>query len=150
MSITDKNLRISEDQVLTLNGTSALSTNSIDLSVARDIGEGEGLFMNFAITTAVSAGTSVAFEIITATDAALTGTVTTLSTTGAVVIANLTIGTNIALPIPPKVASLGQRYLGARYTVVGDNSAGAGKVTTDIIANVQDGKKFYASGFSVT
>ena len=71
--ITDKNLRVSEDQVLTLNATSALSTYSINLSHdtdttgvtgkgggVRDIGEGKELFFNFAITTAVaSAATSV-------------------------------------------------------------------------------------------
>jgi hypothetical protein len=59
------------------------------------------------------------------------------------------LGTNIALPIPPRVGSLGQRYIGARYTTAGNNSAGAGKVTTDVVMDIQDGKKFYPSGFSV-
>jgi hypothetical protein len=146
--IVDQNLRISATQALTsITDTSALSTNSIDLSVARDIGEGKDLYMNFAITTAVAGGTSTAFEIIIADDAGLTSNVVSLVTTGAVATANLTLGTNLVLPIPPKIGSLGKRYLGARYTVVGTNSAGA--VTTDITSVVQDGKKFYASGFTV-
>lgn len=147
--ITDKLLRVSEDQVLTLNATSAVSTNTIDLSQNRDIGEGEELFFNFAITTAVaSAATSVTFEII-ASDAADLGTPTVLASTGAVGYASLTLGTNIALPIPPRVGSLGQRYIGARYTTAGNNSAGAGKVTTDVVMDIQDGKKSYPSGFTV-
>lgn len=147
--ITDKLLRVSEDQVLTLNATSAVSTNTIDLSQNRDIGEGEELYFNFAITTAVaSAATSVTFEII-ASDAADLGTPTVLASTGAIGHASLTLGTNIVLPIPPRVGSLGQRYIGARYTTAGNNSAGAGKVTTDVVMDIQDGKKFYASGFTV-
>lgn len=147
--ITDKLLRVSEDQVLTLNATSAVSTNTIDLSQNRDIGEGEELYFNFAITTAVaSAATSVTFEII-ASDAADLSTPTVLASTGAVGYASLTLGANIALPIPPRVGSLGQRYIGARYTTAGNNSAGAGKVTTDVVMDIQDGKKFYASGFTV-
>ena len=148
--ITDYNLRISTDQSIAINGTTALSDNSVDLKVARDMGEGRQLFMNFAITTAMSAGTSCAFEIIIADNAALTSNVVSLATTPAIARASLVAGYNAALAIPPQIASLGKRYLGARYTVVGDNSAGTGKVTTDIVTEIQDGKKFYASGFSLT
>lgn len=147
--ITDKNLRISTDQSIAINGTTALSDNSVDLSVAREIGEGKNLLMNFCITTAMSAGTSCAFEIIIADDAALTSNVVSLGTTGAITQATLVAGYNTVLPIPPRPGSLGKRYLGARYTVVGDNSAGTGKVTADIVTTIQDGKKFYASGFTV-
>lgn len=148
--ITDAFTKISADQVLTLNATSALSDNSIDLSQAKDIGEGEEMFMLFTITELVaSAATSVTFEIITATDAALTGTVTSRSSTGAIAYGSLTAGTNIAVRIPPLLGSTGQRYLGARYTTAGNNSAGTGKVTTQIVKDLQDGKKYYSSGFTV-
>ena len=40
--ITDALLRVSEDQALT---TTAVSTDTIDLVVARDIGEGTPLYM---------------------------------------------------------------------------------------------------------
>lgn len=146
--ITDKNLRVSTDQTLKLNGTSAVSDSSIDLSVARDIGEGKGLFFNFALTTAVSAGTSVEFKVVIDDNEDLS-TATTIASSGAILKASLVNGKNIVVPIPPAIGSLGKRYLGATYTVVGDNSAGAGAVTADIVETIQDGKKFYASGFSV-
>lgn len=147
--ITDDLLRVSEDQVLTgLTDTSAVSTDKIDLSLARDIGEGKQLYMNFAITTAVAGGTSTRFEVVIADDAALTTNVESVGDSGAIATADLTLGKNIAVAIRPKVASLGRRYMGARYTVVGTNTTG--KVTADIVETIQDGRKSYASGFSVT
>ena len=142
--ITDKLLRVSEDQALT---TTAVSTNTVDLSVARDMGEGHDLFMNFAVTTALSGGTSVTFEIIVADNAALSSNVTVIGSSGAVLTAALGAGTNIAVRFNPLIGSTGKQYLGARYTISGTYSAG--KVTADVVETIQDGKKYYASGFTV-
>ena len=142
--ITDKNLRVSTDQAVT---TTAVSTDTIDLSVARDIGEGKDLYMNFAVTEAFAGGTSTNFEVIIADNAALSSNVVVVGASGATVTADLTLGKNIAVRINPLIGSLGKRYIGARYTVSGTNTAG--KVTADIVETIQDGKKFYASGFSV-
>lgn len=141
--ITDKLLRVSEDQALT---TTAVSTNTIDLSVARDIGEGEDLYMNFAVTTALAGGTSVKFEVISSAAANL-GSPTVIGSTDAIVTASLVAGYNTAVRINPQIASLGQRYLGARYTISGTYTSG--NVTADVVTDIQDGKKFYASGFAV-
>jgi len=111
------------------------------------MGEGEDLFMNFAMTEAFAGGTSTNFEIIIADNAALSSNVVVIGASGAILTASLTLGTNVAVRLNPQIASLGKRYLGARYTVSGTNSAG--KVTADIVMDVQDGKKFYASGFTV-
>lgn len=147
--ITDKTLRVSADQTLKLNATSALSDNSIDLSVARDIGEGKGLFFNFAITTAVaSAATTVQFDVVISDNADLSSGVV-IASSGAVAYGSLTKGKNVVVPIPPQVGSKGKRYIGTQYTVAGDNHAGTGAVTADIVETIQDGKKFYTSGFSV-
>jgi hypothetical protein len=143
--ITDKLLRVSTDQALT---TTAVSTDTIDLSVARDMGEGGDLIMHFAVTAALTGGTSVKFEVIGATNAALSSGVVVLGSSDAVVTADLVAGKTIAVRLNPQIASTGQRYLGARYTISGTYSAGT--VTADIVLDVQDGKKFYASGFSVT
>jgi len=141
--ITDKLLRVSEDQAVT---TTAVSSDTIDLSVARDVGEGHQLFMNFAVTTAMAGGTSVKFEVISSANANLSSP-TVIGSSDAVVTANLTAGKNVAVAINPQIASNGDRYLGARYTVSGTYTAG--KVTADIVETVQDGQKYYASGFTV-
>jgi hypothetical protein len=142
--ITDKNLRVSTDQAVTVT---AVSSDTIDLSVARDIGEGHNLLMNFAMTEAFAGGTSTNFEVIIADNAALSSNVVVVGASGAIATAGLTLGTNVAVRINPLIGSLGKRYIGARYTVSGTNTAG--KVTADIVETIQDGKKFYASGFSV-
>ena len=142
--ITDKLLRVSEAQAVT---TTAVSTNTIDLSVARDIGEGETLYMHFAVVEAFAGGTSTAFEIIIADDAALTSNVEVVSSSGPELTATLGLGKAVAVKINPLIGSTGKRYMGARYTVVGTNTAG--KVTADVVETIQDGKKFYASGFTV-
>jgi len=141
--ITDKLLRVSEDQAIT---TTAFSTNTIDLSVARDVGEGTALYMNFAVTTALANGTSVKFEVVSSANANLSSP-TVIGSSDAVLTAALTIGKNVVVRINPQIASKGQRYLGARYTVAGTFNAGA--VTADVVETIGDGRKFYASGFTV-
>tara|TARA_B100001769_G_scaffold12295_1_gene8474 strand:+ start:175 stop:606 length:432 start_codon:yes stop_codon:yes gene_type:complete len=141
--ITDKLLRVSEDQALT---TTAVSTNTIDLSVARDVGEGTSLYMNFAVTEALANGTSVKFEVISSAAANL-GSPTVIGSTDAILTAALTLGKNVVVRINPDIAGKGQRYLGARYTIAG--TFNAGKVTADVVETIGDGRKFYASGFTV-
>ena len=142
--ITDALLRVSEDQALT---TTAFSTNTIDLSVARDVGEGTALYMNFAVTTALANGTSVQFEVVSSANANL-GTPTVIGSSDAILTAALTAGKNVVVRINPDIAGKGQRYLGARYTIAG--TFNAGKVTADVVETIGDGQKYYASGFTVT
>lgn len=144
--ITDKYLRLSEDQEVL---TSAVSTNTIDLSQARDVGEGKPLYMVFTVTTAftrAAGALTVTFSTLIDDDAAL-GSPTTLASTGAIAKADLAVGAQFVLQIPPVLGSKGLRYLGASFT----NSATAdtGKVTVDIVETFQDGKKFYPSGYTV-
>ena len=142
--ITDKLLRVSTDQALT---TTAVSSDTIDLSIARDIGEGNELYMNFAVTTALAGGTSVKFEVIQADNAALSSNVQVIGSSDAVLTAALVAGYNTAVRINPQIGSKGKQYIGARYTISGTYTSGA--VTADVVMNIQDGKKFYASGFTV-
>jgi len=141
--ITDKLLRVSEDQAIT---TTAFSTDTIDLSVARDVGEGTALYMNFAVTTALANGTSVKFEVVSSANANLSSP-TVIGSSDAILTAALTVGKNVVVRINPQIASKGQRYLGARYTVAG--TFNAGKITADVVETIGDGRKYYASGFTV-
>lgn len=145
--ITDKLLRVSEDQAVT---ATAVSTDKIDLGTARDIGEGRDLFVVFTITETFATLTSLTFQVVTDDNASLSSP-TVIGATGAITLASgdLAAGKQHIVRIPPLIASKGERYLGTQYTV-GGSSATAGKVTTDIVLDIQDGRKYYASGFSVT
>ena len=141
--ITDKLLRVSEDQAIT---TTAFSTDTIDLGTARDVGEGTALYMNFAVTTALANGTSVKFEVVISDNANLSSPVV-VGSSDAILTAALTVGKNVVVRINPDIAGKGKRYLGARYTVAG--TFNAGKVTADVVETIGDGRKYYASGFTV-
>lgn len=144
--ITDKLLRVSTDQAVTVD---AVSTDTIDLSVARDIGEGKDLYMHFAVTedfTAAGAAT-LTFQVIGSTAANL-GSPVVLGSTGPIALADLVAGKRHAVRINPLIGSLGYRYLGAQYDVATGPML-TGKVTADIVEAIQDGQKFYRSGFTV-
>lgn len=145
--ITDALLRVSAEQAIT---ATAVSTDKIDLGTARDIGEGRDLFFVFTVTETFLTLTSLTFEVVTDDNASLSSP-TVIAATGAITLAsgNLAAGKQHVVQIPPQIASLGERYLGTRYTVGGSNAT-AGKVTADIVETIQDGRKFYAAGFSVT
>ena len=142
--ITDKLLRVSEDQAVT---STAYSSETIDLSVARDIGEGTALYMNFALTEAFANGTNITFEVVTSANSNLSSH-DVIGSSATIATAALTLGKNIVVRINPDIAGKGKRYLGARYVVTG--TMNAGKVTADVVETIGDGQKYYASGFTVS
>lgn len=150
--ITDRLLVVSGSNTpgLAISGQAitgdAVSTNTIDLGTARDIGEGQQLYMVFTVVTAFDNLTSLDLEVISSANANLSSH-TVLAETN-VLLAGLTAGKQYVVAIPPQIASLGQRYLGARYDVNGTNPT-AGSILAEVVMNIQDGRKFYASGFSV-
>ena len=127
----------------------ANSTNVVDLSLARDIGEGESLYVQFTVGTAFTAAGSATLTptvVVSAADSLTTPT--TIATAGTIAVATLVAGYSFAVRLNPQIASLGLRYLGAIYTVA-TGPMTAGTITADIVTEIQDGKKFYASGFTV-
>jgi hypothetical protein len=152
--ITDNNLILSGSWAngtwtpQTVTGASAvLSTNTVDLSQARDIGEGQELNLRVGVPTAFTGLTALTMEIIVADDAALTTNVTVIGSSGAIPVASLTAGSRFAVSANPRIASKGQRYLGARFTPTGTGTAGA--VIAELGTDIQDGQKFYPAGFAV-
>ena len=127
----------------------ANSTNVVDLSLARDVGEGEDLYVQFTVGTAFTAAGSATLTPTVVVSAADTLTTpTTIATAGTIAVATLVAGYSFAVRLNPLIASLGLRYLGAIYTVA-TGPMTAGTITADIVTDIQDGKKFYASGFTV-
>lgn len=128
----------------------AVSTNTIDLSQARDIGEGEDLYVQFITDVAATAAgaATVRFEVITSASANL-GSPTVIVASGDIPKASLTVGARIELEIPAQyLVPLGQRYLGVQYTV-STGPLTAGTFTALINFGHQSGQKSYASGFTV-
>jgi len=129
-----------------ITGT-AVSTDKIDLGTARDIGEGKTLYMVFTVIQAFNTLTSLDMQVVTDDNASLSSP-TVIGSINAT-LANLTAGKQYVVRLPALIGSLGERYLGAQYTVNGTNPT-QGSILAQIVADIQDGKKFYASGFSVT
>ena len=135
-------------QTATGTDTSVLSTNAIDLGAARDIGEGnDDLYLRAFNTVAASGGTSVEFQAIASDAANGTGNVQVIATTGAIPVASVSLNSRFAARINPRMASKGQRYVTGRFVFVGAVAAGA--YVMDLGEGIQDGQKFYPSGFTV-
>jgi hypothetical protein len=132
----------------TVTGTgSVLSTNTIDLLQARDIGEGGKISLRTEVVTAVAGATAIEVQAITTDDAALTVNANVVATTGAIPVASLVAGARFVANLNPRVGNKGQRYLGVRYVITGTGTAGA--FVADFGLETQDGQKFYPAGFAV-
>ena len=160
--ITDNFLRLSGSLTAgTATGqavtVTANSTNVIDLSLARDVGEGDDLYVSFSVGTAFTAAGAATLTPTVVVSAADTRTTpTTLGTGGTIAVASLVAGYTFVIRVNPQLfyssttnSSLGLRYLGVIYTVA-TGPMTAGTITADVVLDIQDGKKFYASGFLVT
>ena len=160
--ITDNFLRLSGSLTAgTATGqavtVTANSTNVIDLSLARDVGEGEDLYVSFSVGTAfTAAGAATLTPTVVVSAADTLTTPTTLGTGGTIAVASLVAGYTFVIRVNPQLfyssttnSSLGLRYLGVIYTVA-TGPMTAGTITADVVTDIQDGKKFYASGFLVT
>jgi hypothetical protein len=133
---------------LPASGTPVLSTNTINLSNIRDIGEGEDMYMVFTVVAAYNNLTSLQFEVIGSTATDLSTGVVPIGSSGAVPLASLTANATFYVRINPQNASKGTQYLGARYTTVGTTPT-TGSVCAYITKDIQDGRKYYPSGFSI-
>jgi hypothetical protein len=139
---------ITGQAALPASGTPVVSTDSVDLISVRDIGEGDDLYMIFTVVEAYNTLTSLQFDVIAGTNAALTSGVVVAGSSGAVVRASLTANAQFAVRINPQLFSKGTQYLGARYVTLGTTPT-TGSVNAYVVADIQDGRKFYPSGFAI-
>lgn len=145
--ITDALLLLSDEQAVT---ASAVSTNTVDLGVARDVGAGENLEVVFVVDeAALAAGAAtVEFQVVGSTAEALTSPVV-LGSSGAIGKASLILGAQVTVSINQNdLVPLGYRYLGANY-VVATGPLTAGKFTASVVMHSANKQKSYASGFTV-
>ncbi len=128
-----------------------ISTDAIDLGGARDIGFGHEVSFGAQIIQAVTGPTAVRFEVVTATDGALTAGVVGRGAVD-VPVAQLTAGALVVVNVNPEMranVAVG-RFLGMRYTLIG-GAASAGSVLAGIIRGYS-GRRFSTlpSGFAVS
>jgi hypothetical protein len=112
-----------------------------------EIGEGTTLYVVFTVTTALAASTDPTYQVVLADDSGLDTNVVVIgeySPSTAVA-----VGTQVVIPIGSQLLTASQkRYLGAN--VVTTAGSGSGVILADIVLNFQDGKKYFASGFTVS
>ena len=149
---TSSTTGVTTGQDLSQVAANYISENVVDTgnatNIARDMGEGEDLYIVFTVTEAfVGVGATVAMNCVVSAATALT-TPTTVGSVAATAVASLTLGTQFVVRINPLVASLGLRYLGVIYTIATATTT-AGAMTAYVVKDFQDGKKFYKSGFEL-
>lgn len=143
MAYVDKQLTLSDAQVVTATAVSSNALDTGNTNPLRNIGIGEPLFVVFTTSVAATAAgaATVTFEVVQADDSALTTNVEVLVGSAAIPKATLVVGYNLSFAVPQNT----RRFVGVRYTI-GTGPLTAGTFTADIrkdrTANIN-----YASGY---
>jgi hypothetical protein len=166
--ITDNNLLLAgtysgntySGQAVTTGSTGAtLSTNAIDLedsalpSTVRDIGEGNQIYAFILVTSSYTSSGSAAlnFQIWNSASTSSTSGASMLGATGDIGYANLTAGAMIYVRLNPinPISGTPLRYIIANQQV-GTAACTGGAAVIGLTTGIQDGMRFYPSGFSVS
>lgn len=140
--ITDALCLLSNAQAVT---ATAVSTNSYDLGVAREMADEAELFIVTTVGTTVTAAgaATVQFQLVQSANADLSAA-TIIAQTDAIPKALLVAGFTLTNPIPRGVTS---RYIGLQYTVA-TGPLTAGTFTANILIDPQDNRR-YATNFAI-
>lgn len=134
----DKQLELSDSQAVT---ATALSTNVIDTlptgvlqpNLTQNLGGMGACFLVVQVDVAFAGGTSLAVSLESDSTANLATSPTVHYSSGALLTAALTTGTKLIIPLP---IGAYEKYLGARYTVVGTMSGGS--LSAFIVRDIQN------------
>jgi hypothetical protein len=127
--VIDYELLFSDDQAITAD---AISTNIVDLGVARNIAAGHPVRVLVQVTEAFDNLTNLRVKVQQDTVEAFSSPEDL--TEAVLVLADLTVGAKFWMSFVPRND---QRYIGVYYDVTG-SSPSAGKITAAIILDEQD------------
>lgn len=156
--ILDSQLQLSNSQALT---ATELSTNVIDLSADRSIGNGEPMAVVINVEVAADQTTGdedYQFDVEVASDAGITtarkllgrrifesGTPTAPAEDADLLVA----GFKFAIPIPPAQLSESERYLAVRYTLAGTTPTITVSAHLQPLSMVEVGAVHFADGITI-
>lgn len=164
---TDQTLVFSTGQAIT---AAAWSNDVVELKAISDIGEGRSLYVNTSVTKDFTAGgggaTALTIQVVVGTAANMGGTNQVVGSSDSIPIAALKDATGqkqgytSVVRINPIVSGLtaalasqgntGAKYMAIRYVPTGgDGTFTDGEVSSQLVLNIQDGRKAYTSGFTV-
>lgn len=159
--ITDANLLLENSRTDVRAASTYVSGNTIDLSVNRDIGAGDGLKVMWNVEVAYAGGTAIQFQQIISANADLSSAVV-IDNGVTIPLANLILGAMVVRPIPELLAtpagptapvtgfagigSTGLRYFGTQEVSTGTFTAGTHSCR--IVKDVGD-VKHYRSGYTI-
>lgn len=131
--------------VTTGSENGVISTNVVDLGVARDIGTGEEMYVVVNVVTATTgAGDTCLVELVTDDNAEMTSptVVERIGSFGA----NSAAGSRIIAKINPATF---ERYIAVRYTADGSGALETGAFDAFLTKDV-DSLKTYAKGYTIS
>lgn len=114
----------------------------------RDIGTGTDLYVYFTVTTALASGTNATFQAVASSSATLASGNIVVGEVSLIVTADLGVGQQVAVRVSPQqLGAAALQYLGAQVVTTGTFTTG--EISADLVMDIQDGKRSYASGFSI-
>jgi hypothetical protein len=144
--IIDKNTEFADaTSVGTPNNSTVNVGSAIDLGVARDIGNGQPVYVVFSVDTAITSGgaATVKFQVASdATSSISTSTQTIHVTTGAIPVASLVAGYQVVVALPTEGLAY-EQFLGVQVVEAAGQALTAGAISAFISLD-PTGYKTYA------
>ncbi len=132
----DTGLQIDDSLDMGTSAASWYADGAVDLALAgRDVGKGRQMFLAITVTEAfvdASAASTSTFSLVEDAETGIDGSSIIVLSTEGFLVAALTLGTQIVIPVPPGIAL---QYLGLKVVVTQDLTAGI--VSAQIVLEAQ-------------